>query len=271
MKSSDFQKRTAVINALLFAVMIAANCLSIFLPLNGKTQMQLSAQYPNLVTPAGFTFSIWSVIYTLLFGFIIYQFYVLFSHGHHDKNRILAISPFFTGVCLCNAAWLFAWHYEFTTLSVLIMIAHLWCLVRIHEKLYLAIAWQPLASKMWLDIPFSIYLGWICVATIVNVAAWLISKGFTLTFLPPLAWTIVVLIAALLIGIFFVFTRNNKFLALTIAWAFYGIISKQSEVSEAGSHIIVLTAQAALGILMLIIVTNTLRRRGGEYGVDMSA
>lgn len=271
MKSASSQKQTAVVNAFLYAVMIAANCLSIFLPLNGKTQMQLSAQYPNLITPAGFTFSVWSVIYTLLLGFIIYQFYVLFSHGHHDKNRILSISPFFAGVCLCNAAWLFAWHYELTTVSVLIMIVHLWCLVRIHEKLYLAIAWQPLSSKIWLDIPFSIYLGWICVATIVNITAWLVSKGFTLPFLPPVAWTIVMLVAALLIGIFYVFTRNNKFLALTIAWAFYGIISKQSEVGETGSHTIVLATRAALGILLLIIVSNTLRRRGAEYSTHMSA
>lgn len=271
MKSPSVQKRTAVINALLYVVMITANCLSIFLPLNGKSQMQLSAQYPNLITPAGFTFSVWSVIYTLLLGFIVYQFHVLLSRHHADKNRILVISPFFWGVCICNAAWLFAWHYEFTTVSVLIMIVHLWCLVRIHEKLYLAISWQPLASKIWLDIPFSIYLGWICVATIVNITAWLVSKGITLSFLPPEVWTIVMLVAALIIGIFYVFTRNNKFLALTVAWAFYGIISKRSETGETGSHVIVPATEVALGVLLLIVIANTLRRRGNEYGVDMSA
>lgn len=182
MSSPFSQKTTAITNTVLFVVMIAANCLSIFLPLNGKTQMQLSALYPNLFTPAGFTFSVWGVIYMLLFGFIIYQLYVLFAVHHRDKSRILSISPLFAGVCVCNAGWLFAWHYQWTTLSVVIMLAHLVFLILINDRLKLSISWNPLPSKLWLDIPFSIYLGWICVATIANITAWCVSKGFSLSF-----------------------------------------------------------------------------------------
>ena len=163
--SSSSQKMTAVVNLIAFAVMITTNCLSIFLPLNGKTQMQLSEQYANLFTPIGYTFSVWGFIYIFLFGFVVYQLLVLFIKRHRDKPRILAISPLFVGICLCNAGWLFAWHYQLVTLSVFIMLAHLWLLVLMHDKLSLAIAWQPLAPKIWLDMPFSIYLGWICVAT----------------------------------------------------------------------------------------------------------
>ncbi len=271
MPSPSSQKITAIGNAVAFIFMITANCLSIFLPLNGKTQMQLSEQYPNLFTPAGFTFSVWSIIYTLLFGFIIYQFYVLLVAHHRDKTRVRLISPLFVGVCLCNAGWLFAWHYQFTTVSVIIMLAHLYFLIRIHERLKLAIAWSPLAPKLWLEIPFSIYLGWICVATIANITAWCVSKGFTFSFIPPRLWTIIMLLAALLIGMFYVFTRNNKFLALTIVWAFYGIIARQKEVSSDDSHIIVLAASIALSILLLIIVLNSLRRRVPEYTPNLPA
>ena len=233
--------------------------------------MQLSAQYPNLFTPAGFTFSVWSIIYTLLFGFIIYQFYVLFAEHHRDKSRILSISPLFAGVCICNGGWLFAWHYEWVTTSVIIMLAHLCFLILIHDRLKLAISWNPLPSKLWLDIPFSVYLGWICVATIANITAWCVSKDFHLSFLPPQLWTIIMLIAALLIGIFYVFTCNNKFLALTIAWAFYGIIVKQKTIVSSESDNIVLAAHIALGILLLIIILNTLRRRTPEYATNLPA
>ena len=271
MKSPSVQRAFAVANLLAYVVMITTNCLSIFLPLNGKTQAELSGQYPNLFTPAGYVFSIWSVIYMLLFGFIIYQFYVLLVAYHRDKMRILYISPLFIAVCLCNAGWLFAWHYEFITISVLIMIIHLWLLVLIHDRLSLSISWWPLATKLWIDIPFSIYLGWICVAIIANVTAWLVSKNIHLSFLLPQLWTIIMIIVALLVGMFYVFTRNNKFAALPIAWAFYGIISKRSETEGKGSHTLELATGLALGILLLIILLNTFRRRDPDYKPNMSA
>ncbi len=271
MPSSSSQKTAAVLNIIAFAITITANCLSIFLPLNGKTQLQLSEQYPNLFTPAGATFSIWSIIYTSLVGFIVYQAYVLLVQNHRDKERILSITPLFIGVCLCNAGWLFAWHYELTTVSVLIMLVHLGFLVLIHDRLRLAIAWSPLTSKIWLDIPFSIYLGWICVATIANITAWLVSKGITFSFFPPQVWVIMMLVAALLIGIFYVFTRNNKFVALSIVWAFYGIITKRKAEHNGASHTIVLATELALGILLLIVFLNTLRSREPEYKTNMSA
>ncbi len=271
MKSPAVQKTTAIVNIIAFIITVVANCLSIFLPLNGKTQMQLSEQYPNLFTPSGTTFSIWGVIYMLLFGFIIYQLYVLFASHHKDKGRILTIAPLFTCVCLCNAGWLFAWHYEQTTLSVIIMATLLWLLILIHDRLSLAIAWFPLASKIWLDIPFSIYLGWVCVATIANVTAWLVEKGVKLSFFLPQVWVIFMLIAALLIGIFYVFTRNNKFLALAIGWAFYGIIEKRKAAGDMASHTIVIATELALGLLLLIVFLNTLRNREPELRHNMSA
>ncbi len=270
-RSSSVQRGFAIANLLAYAIMIAANCLSVFLPLNGKTQAQLSGHYPNLFTPAGYIFSVWGVIYMLLFGFIIYQLYVLFVTHHRDKMRVLYISPLFIGVCLCNAGWLFAWHYELITISVLIMIIHLWLLVLIHDRLSLSIAWWPLAPKIWIDIPFSIYLGWICVATIANVTAWLVSEGIHLSFLLPQVWAIIMIIIALLVGMFYVFTRNNKFVALTIVWAFYGIISKRRETGGKGSHTLVLATGLALGILLLIILLNSFRRRDPDYKPNMSA
>ena len=81
----------------------------------------------------------------------------------------------------------------------------------------------------------------------------------------------IMLVAATLIGIFYVFTRHNKFLTLTIVWAFFGIIKKRSLAGTQGSHIIILTAGLAMGILMLFILFNTFRNREPEYRANMSA
>ncbi len=102
------QRTLAVSNILAFAIMIAANTLSVVLPLNGKSQLQLSAQYDNLFTPAGFTFSVWGIIYFFLAGFVVYAANALLRQQHPAKDTVAAISPLFIGACLCNAAWIFA-------------------------------------------------------------------------------------------------------------------------------------------------------------------
>jgi len=138
----------AIVNIIAFAIMITTNALSIILPLNGKSQMQLSAQYPNLFTPAGFTFSVWGIIYLFYLGFTIYQATVLFKMQHPGKEKIALASPYFIGICLCNAGWLFAWHYQHVMLSVSIMFVYLILLISIHQVLQLALPWKSVAQKL---------------------------------------------------------------------------------------------------------------------------
>src|SRR3954453_13384451 len=133
------KRSLAILNIIAFAIMITANVLAIFLPINGKTQLQLSEQYPNLFTPAGFTFSIWGIIYLFYLGFTIYQAIVLFTRQHSLREKIIATSPYFLGICLCNAGWLFAWHYEYVMLSVCIMFLYLILLIAVHQVLRLAL------------------------------------------------------------------------------------------------------------------------------------
>jgi len=140
----------AITNILAFLLLVAANILSIFLPLNGKSQMQLSAQYDNLFTPAGFTFSVWSFIYLFYLGFTIYGAVVLFQKHHPSKEKVVVASPYFVGICLCNAGWLFAWHYEYVMLSVCIMLIYLILLITVHQALHLALPWKPLSRKLFL-------------------------------------------------------------------------------------------------------------------------
>ena len=93
--------------------MLATNALANILPLNGKLTADISNSYPNLFTPAGITFSIWGLIYTLLFFFVLYYL------GFFNKQRSRVneevykrIGYLFIFACFANTLWLFAWHYE---------------------------------------------------------------------------------------------------------------------------------------------------------------
>lgn len=103
--------------------MVTLNYLSIALPLGGMTTQELSDKYANPFTPIGFTFSIWSVIYTLLLIFSILPL-VNYFRGKTQKNKLIEknIGYLYVISCALNGAWILAWQYQFVGLSVLIML-----------------------------------------------------------------------------------------------------------------------------------------------------
>lgn len=252
----------AFANIFAFAIMVTMNVLSIKLPLNGKSQMQLSQQYDNLFTPAGFTFSIWSIIYTFYIGFIIYQSIVLSKKQHAFKEIITAVSPLFIGVCLCNAGWLLAWHYEYVSLSIVIMLLHLFLLITINDQLQLALPWKPLARKLFLDVPFSLNLGWICIATIANFAAWCVQNHWGYNVFSEAVWTIIMITAGVLIGLFYTLSfRKNIFVTLVVIWSLYGILSKRQQAGGEGAENIIWAAYAGISILLIAIIITLLKTK----------
>ena len=104
---------------LAFIVVIAVNGLANGLPLGGQTTGEVSAKYPSLFTPSGFTFSIWGLIYFGLATFAIYQA----LPGQRENSSIAKISKLFVANCAANAAWIFFWHYDLLWLSLLMMVA----------------------------------------------------------------------------------------------------------------------------------------------------
>jgi hypothetical protein len=110
---------------------MAVNAMATSIPLGGQTPPEISAKYPSLFTPAGFTFSIWGLIYLGLALFVIYQ-----SLPAQRNNTCLAdIGALLKINCVANAAWLLAWHYDFLFLSVLIMACILATLIGIYRSL----------------------------------------------------------------------------------------------------------------------------------------
>ncbi|MDX9941746.1 MAG: tryptophan-rich sensory protein [Bacteroidales bacterium] len=202
------------LNLIAFVFMITMNYLANALPLNGKTTGQLSDQYPNLFTPAGITFSIWGVIYLLLLVFIILQLW-----GSQQK-LVSSMGWAFVASALFNGLWILAWHYERTGLSVLIMLGLLASLIFINQRLAL----QPFSITKF---AFGIYLGWICIATIANITALLVSLNFAGWSISAEAWTIALIGIGAIITMITMARLNNPWLALAVGWAFAGIIIKR--------------------------------------------
>jgi hypothetical protein len=229
-------------NIAAFGVTIAFNVMSTSLPLGGQTMPEISAKYPSLFTPAGFTFSIWGVIYFGLTLFIIYQ--ALPSQRHNASLGGLGV--LFKVNCLANAAWLVAWHYDYLMLSVLIMACILFTLVRIYISLDSARTKAPDMEVMLVHLPFRLYTAWICVASIANVSVVQTAMGWDNIGMDSITWTLLKLALAGAIGAAVVARKADITFVLVIAWAAFGISVLQSNSLP--------VAGAALSLCMLSIM-----------------
>ncbi|RPJ20971.1 MAG: tryptophan-rich sensory protein [Planctomycetaceae bacterium] len=146
-------------------VMIAANVLANALPLNGQTTGSISDSFPVYFVPAGYVFSIWGLIYLGVITYVVYQ--LLPSQRSNPLHR--RIGYLFVAGSAANVAWIFLWHYEQFILTLVAMLILLVSLTAIYGRLQASPPSGGIAERLAVRLPFSIYLGWITVATIANV------------------------------------------------------------------------------------------------------
>ena len=232
------------LNLILFAGMIVMNYLANALPLNGKTTGQLSASWPNLFVPAGITFSIWGVIYILLLIFCVIQFTTSY------QVAIGRIGWLFGLTCLFNGLWIVAWHYERLPLSLILMAGLLICLI-----------WINIFIK---DLPdgfikagFGVYLGWICIATIANVTALLVSQGWQGLAISEQTWAMIMIVVGAVIVSLTIWRMSNPYIGLAVVWAFAGIMIRRQDDYRA----IFLTAALAAVAVAVVVGLSFFRRR----------
>lgn len=223
---------------------LTLNYLSNALPINGQNAGQVSAKFPTFFTPAGFAFSIWGVIYLGFIGFAIYQS----LPAQRTHVRVAQARPWVMLNGLLNSAWLPLFHYELMGTALLVILALLFTLIKIHEALQTGRQPAQNTAEIWLArVPFSIYLGWICVATVANASIFLTISGWTGLGLSDPTWSVVMIgVATLVAGVFFWKFADIAFVCVFV-WAFWAIHQKQQGVW--------LVPEAALaGILCLALV-----------------
>lgn len=244
MKTTSGAQRIA--NLLAFVLTVAVNGLANALPINGQTTGEISDRFPVYFVPAGYVFAIWGIIYLGLLGFVIYQL----LPGQRDNPRLQRIGWWFVAGCLANAAWIFFWHYEVFPVTLVLMLVLLASLLAIYLRLGIGRMQVARAEKWLVDVPFSIYLGWITVATVANVTDVLYILGWNGGPISPPAWAVIMLVVATVLAAAMSFTRRDIAYVLVIVWAFVGIAVKQSTTPLVAGAAWALAAVAALTLVV---------------------
>jgi hypothetical protein len=244
-------------NIIAFALTVVVNSLAGSTKLiGGKTTADVSNLNPTLITPAGYVFAIWGIIYVLLGAFVVFQA----LPSQKDKTFQTKVGWLFVLSSALNITWLFLWQNQFLITSVVVMFLLLGSLIAIYLRLNIGKIAVPLRERLAVHLPFSVYLGWITIATLANVAAFLVSVNWDGFGVSQETWAILIIAIALLITLAVIITRKDVAYALVIVWALTGIA-----VNHAANPNIVTTAEASVAIaavaLVAVVILARLKRK----------
>lgn len=261
----------AVFSILAFTVMVAVSGLASALLLNGVNTGQLSDELPNLFVPAGWTFSIWGLIYLLLAGYV--------AAGAREAFRSAPESPrawtgrdgaLFILNAAANTAWILAWHGRLAGTSLVVMLVILGTLLALERDTERKLGSGGVLARspdgepgsirlrrFLLTVPLRVYLGWISVATIANVTALLVKNRWDGFGLDPRIWTVAVILAGLALALGFSVWKRQVAAPLVVVWAYAGILLKRVQADPGYSEPVWIAA----GLAALIILASLVRVR----------
>lgn len=243
---------TAIGSILSFILALYINYLSQTDEWMGKSVDEVSAQYPTLITPASYAFSIWGVIYLSMIGFLIFQFKKALQ-PQLPQRKMQNIRLAFIVLHLLNAAWVVSWTYEYLLLSFLLiscmLISALYILLQERDSL------PSVGSKWWVQYPFEIYTGWLTMATVANAATTIQSFSIVPVMLEGIMALIVLFIAW---WIYYQIWAKYHWFAFHLVgiWAFIAIGINQ----YSSNLVITIAAWASAAFLLSLITPKTLRR-----------
>jgi benzodiazapine receptor len=231
---------------------LAVNLLANALPFNGLSTAEISDRFKVYFVPAGYVFSIWGVIYIGLIAYAVFQ--ALPSQRENPRLRQIGYPVIVAG--LANCIWLFLWHYEQFPLTLIAMFGLLAMLILVYLNLGIGQTQISTAETWTVRIPFSVYLGWITVATIANITDVLYYLQWAGFGIGARDWTLILFAAVILIAGLMSLTRRDIAYNLVIVWALIGIAVKQ-----AAAKSLVLAALASAVIILCVLVYSLIRKR----------
>ena len=234
-------KLLVVFNTLTLFFTVFINYLSNTGFFGGKTIGEISKKYETFFVPASYAFSIWGLIFLMLFAFVGFQWYILYKFKEENvlfnydtsKNQFIETihqTSFWLIIAnICNAAWVYVWLNEYISLSVLVMLLLLFSLIQLTKNLRLQIWDAPVRIIAFVWFPIVIYLGWIMVALIANVSSFFVSIGWQGEPFSAFFWTILMIIIATGLYLALIATRNLRETAMVGVWALVAIAYRQWE------------------------------------------
>ena len=242
-----------VSNLLTTIIALTVNILASALPLNGQNTAEISDRFKVYFVPAGYVFAIWGIIYLGWIAFVIFQF----RPSQRENPRLRRLGYLFAISNLANAVWLFCWHYNQFGWSVLVMLFLLGLLIASYLRLDINRSMVTPLELWSVNIPFSLYLGWITVATVANISDWLFLVQWNGFGLHPETWAVIMLGVASLLGLGMFIMRRDAAYLFVLVWAFIGIALKQT-----AAPLVVLGAWVAAALMLGLAIFSLTRRKG---------
>ncbi|MDY8048017.1 tryptophan-rich sensory protein [Paenibacillus polymyxa] len=237
-------------NIITFIAVVLVNILASTLPIGGRSTAAVSNMYPTLITPAGYAFSIWSVIYVLLACFVVYQA----TPTGQSKTSVQSIGIFFILSCLFNIIWIFLWQYVYVELCVIVIILYLLSLSVVYVRTRTP---QPTLGEMWfVKLPFSLNLGWVSVATIINIAVALEKNEWSGWGLSDTTWAIIFLLIGTALAIMVSFPYRDSIYPLVFVWAYVAIAVEHPNNENVRLAALILAAIILVYALWLFFARN---------------
>lgn len=249
------EKALPFLNIAAYIVTLIVNGLSNTTLIGGVTTAEISDRNPTLITPAGYVFAIWGIIYFLLAVFLVYQA----LPSQRGKPFQKQISGLFILSCVFNVAWLFLWQNNLISYSIILIVGFLLSLIAIYLRLNIGKSSVPLKEKLAVQVPFSVYLGWLTIATIANIAVALTAANWDGLGIAAETWAILILATAVLITLLVIATRKDVAYSLVVIWALVGIAVNQTAAD------VIVTAEISIVIiftaLIITFAVNRLKNR----------
>jgi benzodiazapine receptor len=247
--NKDTSRQVVVVLAVIAVIVV--NMLAVLLPLNGLDTGEISDRFLVLFVPAGYVFSIWSLIYVGLIAYAVFQA----LPSQKENPRLRAIGYLFVLSSLANIVWLFLWHYEVFNFTIIAMLILLLSLIGVYIRLNIGQEKVSQAEKWCVNIPFSVYLGWVSVATIANATQLLYYLGWNGWGISPEIWAVILLIAGVIISALMSLRHADIAYSLVLIWAYVGIAVKQASVP-----VVATSAWVAAGVILVILAIGVWRK-----------
>ena len=240
--------KKAWLNLVFLIITLVVNTLGAIGLINGLSQKEISDLYVTLITPSPSTFSIWSVIYSLLIISVIVM--IVKKNDPYYQKAIDQISPLYLLSCIMNILWIVLFSFVLVELSFIFILGFLITLTLIGKKL-LAIQ----EGRRWLlPVSFGLYAGWLFIATVVNAAAALVKLNWNGFGLSEETWAIIMLVVAIALLIVVLWKIRNAIFPLPVAWAYFGIYQFLNSPQGFKGEYATLPTVALIGAAVLVVV-----------------
>lgn len=245
-KSLDRDNLRQFFNLSAILAAFGINVLANVAPINGLSIGEISNTFFKevLITPANYAFAIWGVIYLGLITFGVYQA----LPAQRQNLNLRQMGYLLVLASLAQIAWVFLFQYRLFALSLAAMIGILLPLIGVYLRLEIGKRRVSREENWFVHIPLSIYLAWISVATLVNVALTLYNLGWSGWGISPQLWTAIALIAGAAIAATVSIQRTDIAFILVIVWAFVAIAVRQA------AHPLIATTAGGLAIALVILL-----------------